>query len=238
MNIQAALYSTLVVSVFPEDMSIAIRAHCASGTGGLAPGWISYTCPEEDELRYLNLLSGEWGDGTAAVAAMFQDEKPPDVKYRGEHTHHGHNTKFKQGVPSGKYQELAEFLVKERVKRQRYQALYRRGVAEIMELRNQLATWWESNDEERERMQLEYDAFVASGRVGDEPDEELGHEPAIVTPLMSNGSLLLMGHGSVNLSEPGVCEFEFVGGEGEEEEDEDEEGAPPPSKKPVEGLEW
>ena len=218
------------MSVFPEDMSI--RTHCASGTGGLAPGWISYTC-SDDELRYLNLRSEEWDDGTTTVTAMFKDEKPPDRNHKGQHTHYGHNPTFKTGVPPGKFQELAEFLVKERVKRQRYQALYRRGLAEIMELRHQLATWWESNDEERERMQDEYDAFVASDRVGDEQDEELGNEPATVTPLMSSDSLpSVVGHGSVNLSEQGVCEF-GPGEKGEEEEeDEDEEGGPPPSKKP------
>ena len=223
------LYSTLVMSVFPEGMSI--RTHCASGTGGLAPGWISYTCPD-DGLRYLNLLSDEWDDGTTMVAAMVQDEKPPntrDAPYRGEHTHHGHNPNFKHGVPPGKYQELAEFVVKEREKRQRYQAMYKRSVAEIVELRHQLATWWESNDEERARMQLDYDAFVASDRVGDEPDDDVS--PTIVTPLMSSdSSRVMMGHGSVDLSEPGVCEF--VRDEGEEEEEEDEEAAPPPSKKP------
>ena len=61
--------------------------------------------------------------------------------------------------------------------------------------------------------------------VGDEADE--GVSPTHVTPLMSTESSRDATHGSVDLNEPGVCEF--VGDEWEEEEEE-EEAAPTPSK--------
>ena len=118
-------------------------------------------------------------------------------------------------------------MVKERAKRQRYQAMYKRSVDEVLELRHQLSTRWESNDEERARMELEYDAFVVSDRVGDE-----GVSPTNVTPLMSSESSRDATHlsvrgVSVDLSDPGVCEV--VGDEGEEEEE--VEAAPTVSKK-------
>ena len=166
---------------------------------------------------------------------MFQDEKPPntrDLKYRGQYTHHGHNPNFKQGVPPGKFQELAEFLIKERVMRQKYQAMYNRMVEEMLELRNQLATRWESNDEERARMELDYEAFVASDRVGDEPDE--GVAPSHVTPVMSAESSLEGTHESVDQDVPGVCDVVLRGHHNVVEVEEVEVvevAAPAPSKK-------
>ena len=63
--------------------------------------------------------------------------------------------------------------------------------------------------------------------VGDEADE--GVSPTHVTPLMSTESSRDATHRSVDLNEPGVCEF--VGDEWEEEEEEEEEeAAPTPSK--------
>ena len=96
-----------------------------------------------------------------------------------------------------------------------------------MELRNQLSVRWESNDENRERMEQEYNAWVESGRVGDEADD--GVSPAHVAPLMSTESSREATHRSVNLQEPGVCEI--IGEDGEEEEEEEEDAAPTANKK-------
>ena len=140
----------------------------------------------DDDRGYINLLSAEWADGTTKVDALVHNEKPPNPRgavASGEHDVYGHNSEYPHGVPPGKFQELAEFVVKERSKRQRYQAMARHFYVEVLELRHQLAIRWESKDEERGRMELDYDGFVMSDRVGGEADD--GVALSHVTPLVS-----------------------------------------------------
>ena len=185
-------------------MSRMTRTHCSSGTGGLQVGWISMTSPDDD-LGYINLLSAEWDDGTTKVDALVHNEKPPNPRgavASGEHDVHGHNSEYPRGVPPGKFQELAEFVVKERSKRQRYQAMARHFYVEVLELRHQLAIRWESKDEEREAMEVNYDAFVMSDRVGDEPDGDDAKPPGTGTPLMSADGSSERRHWSSSESQP------------------------------------
>ena len=80
-------------------------------------------CPDS-ELQYINLKSDGWADATKKAHEIAQDETPPSLRdevYLVEHVHYAHNPKFAMGVPPGKYQELAEYMVRERVKRQKYQ---------------------------------------------------------------------------------------------------------------------
>ena len=202
------------------------RTHCSSGTGGLQVGWISMTRPDDD-LGYINLLSAEWADGTTKVDALVHNEKPPNPRgavSSGEHDVYGHNSDYPHGVPPGKFQELAEFVVKERSKRQRYQAMARHFYVEVLMLRRQLAVQWETKDDEREQMELNYDAFVMSDRVGDEPDDD--EKPSDMTPLMSaEGSLEGTHNCSSSESQPSAD------ANNREEVEVVEVAAPAPSKK-------
>ena len=185
----------------------------------------------DDDLGYINLLSAEWADGTTKVDALVQYEKPPNPRgavSRGEHDVYAHNPDYPTGVPPGKFQEVAEFVVKERSKRQRYQAMARHFYVEMLVLRRQLAVQWEINDDEREQMELNCDAFVMSDRVGDEPDE--GVAPSHVTPLMSAESSLEGTHRSVDQDVPGVCDVVLRGHHNVEEVEVVEGAAPTESK--------
>ena len=219
----AQVYST-IANLMSRSLP---RSHCAAGTGGLPDGWVSMDSEGRySALHYVDLRSDGWAHATEPAHEIAQDGPPPmlrDGDYRGEHVNYGHNPDHPMGVPPGKYQELVEYMVRERVKRQKYQDMACRNWAEIQELWNQLAEWWETYDEQRERMEEEYEEWVQSGRVGVTAAVEDGAGAPHVAPLMSPESVV---HRSVNLQDPSLNQ-----GIDDGEEEEVDDATPPVRRK-------
>ena len=79
-------------------------------------------------LCYFDLRGDEWADAKSPAHEIKQE--PPealrDGDYRGAHLDYGKNPAHPTGVPPGKYQELMEYMVRERAEQQRYQEKARR----------------------------------------------------------------------------------------------------------------
>ena len=173
--------------------------------------------------HYIDVRSDGWAHATKPTHEIAQDTPPPilrDGDYRGAHCNYGHNPDHPTGVPPGKYQELIEYMVRERAKRQKYQDMACRNWAEIQELRNQLAERWDTYDEQREIMEEEYERWAKSGRVRVTVEDGAGAPH--VTTLMSPEGVV---DRSVNLQDPSLNE----GIEDEEEEGVDD--VTPPIRK-------